>query len=215
MAFTATSDVDKPLVDLEEEKLSDDKLSKTKFKVSDRPNLNDKKPQTERTTRPTNAKTTSTPYKAGAIAAGMEDIYGSGAMLWSMFDSTCGTALLQCAPSAAQAWEELAKNDPKIRVMLMRIFTGSSWGKVFQAHLPLLIAVFMHHGMGRVHQEFAQTEKPMPDPFPQYEGFQTDLFAQESPGFGVPTGGVSPTSVPNNGHGYTYQMPENPAAMAG
>lgn len=212
MAFTATSDADKGLVDLEEEKLSDDKLGKTKFKVSDRPSLGDKKPQTERPTRQTNSKTASAPYKAGAIAAGMEDIYGSGAMLWSMFDSTCGTALLQCAPSAAQAWEELAKNDPKIRAMLMRIFTGSSWGKVFQAHLPLLIAVFMHHGMGRVHREHEQKAS---DPFPQYEGFQADLFNQESPGYGVPDGGTSPTPVPNNGHGFTYQMPENPAAMAG
>jgi hypothetical protein len=206
------ADDDKGLVDLEEE------ISGTKFKVSDKPVTEERTPRVPRATKNGNAKTTP-PYKAGVIQAGVESTYGGIAMFWSMVDPVCGTAFLECAPKAAEAWEKLAKNNPAVRAMLMRIFTGSAAADVLMAHLPLILAVFAHHGMGRIMADHAEnTGNNVRHNEPQYQGFQANLFNQESPGEGVPTPESSYESlfadmepVPNNGHGMTYKMPENPA----
>lgn len=189
---------EKGLVDLEQD--LNEQLTGTKFKVSSKPETEEKTPRAPRqNSRSAKATSTAPPFKAGVIQSGVENTYAGLSFVWSMVDPVCGAAFLECAPAAAEAWEELAKSNPAVRAMLMRVFAGSATAKVIKAHIPLLMAVFMHHGMGRIQ---ADHEKKMSEPVQNYPD-DADWDKE------------FPQTVPNSGSGFTYQMPENPAMQVG
>lgn len=84
-------------------------------------------------------------YKAGAVKAGFEELYGAIGTIVMLKDPHCGMAVIQSAADAADALEELAKTNPSIRRVLMSVIATNSYGKVIAAHLPILMAIFAHH----------------------------------------------------------------------
>lgn len=100
--------------------------------------------------RTTRAKTPPKPkiipdYKAGAVKQGFEELYGAIGTILMIKDPHCGMAIIQSAPDAAEALEELAKTNPSMRRVLMSVIATNSYGKIVAAHLPIFMAVFAHH----------------------------------------------------------------------
>lgn len=207
---------DPSLVDMENENRDRLKFESAQDDVTPEPKRGRGRPRKTETIA--EAPTVGPQYKAGVIRNGFEDLYATIGTVWSMVDPVCGPALIQCAPKSAEVLEEMAKTNPQVRKILLKFLGTSAIGKLFAAHTPLIMAVFMHHGMGRMQQK--EEEKVKVREEHRYQGFQPDLFNQESPGMGVPTmedewSHFGEDSIPNSGHGFTYQMPANPALSVG
>jgi hypothetical protein len=61
------------------------------------------------------------------------------------FDQICGGSVIQQAPACAKSLDELAYQNEAVRRALVAILETSAWGAVIAAHLPIMIAVMMHH----------------------------------------------------------------------
>jgi hypothetical protein len=90
--------------------------------------------------------------RAGVIAAGINKLYRRAGRIYAvMFDPDIGNALVQCAtpdpegdwPTAGEAWENLARTNPRIRAFLLRMIAGGTWGELLMAHAPLGMAIVM------------------------------------------------------------------------
>jgi|SRR3954462_4416958 len=110
-------------------------------------------PPRRRTPRVSRTAGTSTPKEArvvdalpdGTIAAGMAEMYGQIGMFWGMFDPQCAAALTANAVEMGKSLEAVAKESPAVRDFLQKMVTTSAWGKVIAAHLPVAMAIAMHH----------------------------------------------------------------------
>src|SRR3546814_416887 len=66
-------------------------------------------------------------------------------MTVSMIDKQCGMAIVESAEDCAQAWEDLAKTNPKVRRALLMLLETSDVTKIVIAHAPIMMAVMVHH----------------------------------------------------------------------
>ena len=90
------------------------------------------------------------PFRAGPIAKGMNSLYRKAAKIISVMDPEIGAAIASCTRKAdeddvtvGEAWEELARVNPRIRAFLLKLITGGAWGQLFWAHAPIFMAVLM------------------------------------------------------------------------
>lgn len=115
------------------------------------------------------------PYREGMFVQPLTELYGFAAMAVIPFDAVCGTAIASSAESCAVALDKMAKTNPAARRMLLAITQSSALGAVIAAHLPIIMAVLLHHvpaaqnlmgqlgvrlaeGMARAAQERAEAE---------------------------------------------------------
>lgn len=100
------------------------------------------------------------PFRAGVIAKGVNRLYRRAGRIARMFHYEIGTAIIQTTKkrpkddddedddvrddlTVGEAWENLAKSNPKIRAFLLFWITGGDVGALFWAHLPILMAIVM------------------------------------------------------------------------
>lgn len=90
------------------------------------------------------------PFRAGPIAAGVNKLYRRAGKLIKIWDVPLGVAVIATtvqdeddpdALTVGQAWEEIARFNPRVRAFLLKIMTGNAWNQLFIAHLPILIAI--------------------------------------------------------------------------
>jgi hypothetical protein len=82
-------------------------------------------------------------YQKGVIAAGMTKLYRRAGKIIKEMDRDIGTAVIECAEDCGEAWDELARTNPRVRRFLLKLITGGAWTAVFMAHAPILLAVIM------------------------------------------------------------------------
>ena len=96
------------------------------------------------------------PFRAGVIAKGMNRLYRRAGRLLRLFDQDIGSAVIACTmtdpdddedTTVGEAWENLAKTNPRIRAFLLRMMTGGAWTGLFMAHMPIFMAVAMKDGI--------------------------------------------------------------------
>lgn len=76
-----------------------------------------------------------------ALKSQLEGIYGmAGAVLFPI-DPQTATVILSQAPQCAEALDDLARKDPKVKAALESLLSTSAWGAVIAAHLPILVQV--------------------------------------------------------------------------
>lgn len=98
------------------------------------------------------------PFRAGPIAKGMNSLYRKAGKLVKMWDISVGDAIISCTYkddedelTVGEAWENVAKSNPRIRGFLLKMITGDAWGGLLWAHLPIALAVWfrMKSGVGQ------------------------------------------------------------------
>jgi hypothetical protein len=94
------------------------------------------------------------PFRAGVIAKGMNGLYRKAGRLIRIWDPDIGSAVIACTraddeddTTVGEAWENLAKVNPRVRAFLMRLMAGGAWTQVLMAHLPIFMAIAMKDGI--------------------------------------------------------------------
>lgn len=95
-------------------------------------------------------------FRAGPIAKGMNSLYLRAGRLIRAMDHDVGTAVIASTRAESEddvtvgeAWEEVAKNNPRIRRVLLRLISGGAWSQLFMAHAPILLAVLLKERIAR------------------------------------------------------------------
>lgn len=96
------------------------------------------------------------PYKQGVIAAGVNKLYRRAGKIVRVMDADIGTAIIETTRkvdeddvTVGEAWEELAKTNPRIRRFLMKAIAGGAWGQLVAAHAPIFMAVLMKDAVAK------------------------------------------------------------------
>ena len=116
--------------------------------------------------------------RGGIIAAGVDKLYRRAGKLLRALDHDIGQALIECTRAdlldegeltVGQAWEQLAKTNPRIRAFLMRVIAGGAWGDLIMAHAPVGIALVMKPAVqrlipwGRIVESMAEPDEDTPE----------------------------------------------------
>lgn len=109
-------------------------------------------------------------FRAGPIAKGMNRLYLKTGKLVRAFDQEVGQAIIDSTKkesdddvTVGEAWEELARTNPRIRKVLLKLITGGAWGQLFMAHAPIFLAVVMKPAIIS-HIPFAKVLESMAEP---------------------------------------------------
>lgn len=93
--------------------------------------------------------------RGGVIAKGVNKLYRRAGKMIRAVDDDIGEAFIYCTRvdlevpederelTVGEAWEQLAKNNPRIRAFVLRIIAGGDWGDLAMAHAPIGVALFM------------------------------------------------------------------------
>lgn len=100
----------------------------------------------------------------GKLAAGLQDIYVTIGMMLMAVDPVCAQAIINSAPECAKSMEKLAKTNPAVRRVLLKMLETSAYGAVVAAHLPILMAVVMHHMPALQQVNIPPVQYPQSDP---------------------------------------------------
>jgi len=117
--------------------------------------------QTRAQLRATRPRPELPPFRAGVIAKAVNREYRRAGRIVRMWHVDIGNAIIASATqrpadpddgddldlTVGEAWEALAKTNPRIRLVLHRILQTSDLGALFKAHLPILLAVLMIDGI--------------------------------------------------------------------
>jgi len=94
------------------------------------------------------------PFRAGPIAKGVNKLYVRAGKILRVWDPMIGAAVIASTRKEAEedvtvgeAWEEIARINPRIRSFLLKIIAGGAWGQLFAAHLPILLVILMKDGI--------------------------------------------------------------------
>lgn len=85
------------------------------------------------------------PMPKGGIAQGIGNMYTGLGLGIGMVDPHCGMVIVENAETCAEAWEELAKKNPKVRRALLMLLETSDVTKIVIAHAPIMMALATHH----------------------------------------------------------------------
>lgn len=138
------------------------------------------------------------PFRAGVISKGVNRLYRRAGRIIRLFDQDVGTAVIACTMTdpdddedltVGEAWENLAKTNPRIRAFALRIIQGGAWGGLFTAHLPILMAIAMKDGIRERIPFMAIAETLLTDD-PQEPGQQP-----QASGMSQMMGGINPDDV--------------------
>lgn len=83
--------------------------------------------------------------REGSLQKQLEQFYGGIGLIIAPFDMVCGTAIINQAPECAKAMEEWARENPRVRALIMQASELGTVGKVVAAHLPIIAAIMAHH----------------------------------------------------------------------
>lgn len=167
-----------------------------------------------------------TPFRAGPIAKGVNRIYKKAGKIIGIWDPKVGKALILCTQkddeddtSVGEAWEELARVNPRIRGFLERLIQGGAWTALFYAHTPFLLAIMM--------KDSIQSRIPLARVVTSFMADQDDEDQDDGDGPGLPgplaglMGDLQPGDmaqmmqmVQGMMGGLTAQMPRQPEAPA-
>lgn len=104
------------------------------------------------------------PFRAGPIASGMNKLYRKAGRLIRLVDDEIGLAVIACTRkgkdedgrpieddvTVGEAWEELARTNPRIRGLLLTLLSGGALMQLVMAHAPILVAILMKRGIQRL-----------------------------------------------------------------
>lgn len=102
-------------------------------------------------------------FREGVISKGMNKLYRKAGKMVRVMDRDVGQALIDITRkdtlddgtpdpedvTVGEAWEEIARTNPRIRAFLMKIIAGGAWGQLFACHAPVLLAVLMKDAIRR------------------------------------------------------------------
>lgn len=97
--------------------------------------------------------------KGGVIAAGVNKLYRRAGKFLRVADEDLGLAVIECtrpdpddpdAPTVGQAWEALAKDNPRVRAWLLRMIRGGAWQDLLMAHAPIGVALLTKEWVHRL-----------------------------------------------------------------
>lgn len=138
------------------------------------------------------------PFRAGVIAKGMNGLYRRAGRLVRIWDYDIGTAIIATTRAddeddvtVGDAWENVAKTNPRIRAFLMKLMAGGAWTGLFTAHLPILMAIAMKDGIRQRIPFMQLAETLLTD---DAEGEGTDGEAVPS-GLAQMMGGINPDDM--------------------
>lgn len=101
------------------------------------------------------------PFRAGPIAKGVNKIYTRIGRVVRAMDPDVGQAIILMTRkesdddvTVGEAWEELARTNPRIRRVLLKVISGGAWGQLVMAHAPVVVAILM--------KERIRSKLPMP-----------------------------------------------------
>lgn len=90
------------------------------------------------------------PYQPGVIGRGMDRLYRRAGKFVKVMDPDIGTAIIESTRkddeddvTVGEAWEELARTNPRVRRFLLRAIAGGAWSQVFAAHAPIFLAILL------------------------------------------------------------------------
>lgn len=135
-------------------------------------------------------------FRAGPIAKGMNRLYLKTGKLVRAFDPEVGQAIIDATKkesdedvTVGEAWEELARVNPRIRKVLLKLISGGAWGQLFMAHAPIFLAVVMkpaiisHIPFAKVIESMAEPEDDTPEGEGALPGGMTAADAGEAMAF--------------------------------
>ena len=90
-------------------------------------------------------------YRAeGSIAKGVNQLYRKAGKLVRVMDPDIGQALIDITRAedpddvtVGDAWETLARSNPRVRAFLLRLLAGGAWSGIVAVHGPVLMALLM------------------------------------------------------------------------
>lgn len=85
------------------------------------------------------------PNRKGQFREPLEQFYTAIGVTLMPFDPVCANAVIAAAPNCADTLDELAYRNESFRRIIFAIVNTSAIGAVIAAHLPILLAVAMHH----------------------------------------------------------------------
>ena len=93
----------------------------------------------------TRARKTTPRAKKGQFIQPLTELYTAMGTMLLPFDPVCANAVLSSAESCAESLDNLAYQNESVRRALISLTQTSAVGVVIFAHLPILMAVLMHH----------------------------------------------------------------------
>lgn len=96
--------------------------------------------------------------RGGVLAAGINKLYRRAGKIIRAFDHDIGQAVIECTRAddleegeltVGEAWEQLAKANPRIRRFLMKAIAGGAWTDLVMAHAPIGIALMLKPSVQR------------------------------------------------------------------
>lgn len=88
--------------------------------------------------------------RGGVIAKGVNRLYRRAGKIARVFDNDVGLAVIECTRkdpedpeelTVGEAWEELAKVNPRVRGWLLNAIKGGTWQALVFAHAPIGVAL--------------------------------------------------------------------------
>jgi hypothetical protein len=104
-------------------------------------------------------------FRAGPIAKGVNSLYRKAGKIVRIGDPDIGNAIIACTRkqvvtepdgsrhadeddvTVGEAWEEIARTNPRIRAFLLKLISGGAWTQLFMAHAPIALAVLLKDGI--------------------------------------------------------------------
>jgi hypothetical protein len=95
--------------------------------------------------------------RGGVIAKGVNRLYRRAGKIVRAMDWDIGTAIIECTRSeepddltVGEAWEQLARTNPRVRAFLLKALKGGAWQDLVMAHAPIGIALAMKPAVQRM-----------------------------------------------------------------
>ena len=128
----------------------------------------------------------------GAIAKSVNQLYRKAGKLVRVMDADIGQALIDITRAedaddvtVGDAWEQLARTNPRVKAFLMRMLAGGAWSGLVAVHAPVFMALLMKDSI-RKRIPFARLAMAMVD---------DDGEPGEAPAAGTPFDGLRPEDM--------------------
>jgi len=98
------------------------------------------------TTTPAKPRKVSVPkVRPGYFTDTLTQMYGGLGLAIMPFDPVCANSIMVSAPKCAESLDALAQQNDAVRRTLFALTRTTAIGMVFVAHMPILLAVVIHH----------------------------------------------------------------------
>jgi hypothetical protein len=82
-----------------------------------------------------------------ALRESILELYTGAQMFAHMADPMTAELIKSQKEACADAWVILARRDARVKALLKRLTTGSAWGAVMMAHIPIILPLLMRKGI--------------------------------------------------------------------